>query len=94
MAATTGTANADFRLNSGIPSMMFRSSRVPKRSGWDRNGTKVVRLGCIHDVRTNYPTYPHHSGTLSVATTGTADADFRLNSAISSMIFGSSRVPK
>ena len=40
------------------------------------------------------PLTPHHSGTLTVVTTGTADADFRLNSAISSMMFGSSGVPK
>ena len=44
MAARTGTADADFRLNSGIPSMKFRSSRVPKRAGYGRNDTNVVRV--------------------------------------------------
>ena len=37
--------------------MMFRSSRVPKRAG-GRNDTNVVRVGCIHDVSTNYAPYP------------------------------------
>ena len=64
MAATTVTADADFWLNSGIPSMMFRSSHAPKRVGKGRNDTDVVRVGCIHDVSSNFATYPTIEGRL------------------------------